>query len=138
MNRSGALGTLHESSIVGYLKRTFWPEADRLVKTGRFDRGDIRGPRGWTLEAKNTAKIDLPGHMTQARTEAKNNGHRLYALIQKARRGKNSTGRIEDAYFVVPFYIGAYLMRVEELCRMGYGTDAANVAIEFVRTHGDV
>ena len=121
MNRSGQLGTMFETAIVNLLKRTYWREADRLVKTGRLDRGDIRGPRGWTLEAKNTKGIDLPGFMAEARTEARNNGHHLFAVIQKARRGKNSSGSTEDAYFIVPLYIGAYLMRLEEIIREGEG-----------------
>lgn len=126
-NRNGAKGTEHETKIVRLFKRMFWPDADRLVKTGRLDRGDLRGPRGWTIEAKNLGAINLPKMIAEARTEAGNDGRRWFAGIQKARRGVNSSGRIEDAYFVVPLEMGALLMRAVEILEGMRGIAAGDI-----------
>ncbi len=114
VNKNGALGTSWETAIVRYFRETFWPEAMRRTKAGKNDPGDIHGPRGWTIEAKNHGRIELASFMGQVRRSAANNGHRFYAVIVKARRGLNSSGQSKDAYFVTTLEVGAYAMRCVE------------------------
>lgn len=107
---SKAAGTRWETRVVSYLTR-YWPDICRRELTGRFDKGDIRnGPDGWTLECKAEARINLPQYMREAKVEAENAGNHWYAAIVKNRRGKLSTGAVEDAFVVMPLHLWADLL----------------------------
>jgi hypothetical protein len=87
----------------------------RSPLTGRFDKGDfLNGPKGWTLEAKAEARINLPLYLRQAKAEAENNGHPWYAAVVKNRRGKFSSGSVEDAFVVMPLHLWAALAAEHE------------------------
>ena len=106
--------------MVSYLVR-FWPDICRRALTGRFDKGDIQnGPAGWTLECKAEARINLPQYLREARTEAENAGNHWYAAVVKNRRGKLSSGAVEDAFVVMHLSLWAeYVAEHEELYLKG-------------------
>jgi hypothetical protein len=108
-NNSKAAGTRWETAVVGYL-RSWWPTIDRRPLSGRYDRGDIKyGPRAWTIECKNEAKIRLPFYMRQAAVEATNNGDPWYVAVVRNRRGRLSSGTVADAFAVLPLRLWAQL-----------------------------
>ena len=109
---SKAAGTRWETQVCDFL-RSWWPEIDRRPLAGRYDKGDIKyGPQGWTLECKNEQRITLPLYLRQARNEASNNGDRWYVAVVRNRRGKFSTGAVEDAFAVLP--LGKWASLVSE------------------------
>lgn len=116
-NNSKATGTRWETAVVGFL-RFWWAEIDRRPLAGRYDRGDVKyGPKGWTIECKNEERIRLPFYMRQARVEAANNGDRWFVAVVRNRRGKLSTGAVEDAFAVMPLRLWAELVAEHErLC----------------------
>jgi hypothetical protein len=111
---SKAAGTRWETRVVSYLAR-WWSDICRRELTGRLDKGDIRnGPEGWTLECKAEARINLPRYLREAKVEAENAGNPLYAAIVKNRRGKLSTGSVEDAFVVMPLHLWADYVATHE------------------------
>jgi len=60
--------------------------AFRPALHGGKDRGDLFGVEGWTLQCRDTAKIDLAGAVDDARTQADNAGTPWFAAIVKRRR----------------------------------------------------
>lgn len=93
------------------LVANFWKDAgflwaDRKVKTGAADQGDITGIADWTLETKDTKTIDLPGAVDEAMIEAANAGTHWFAAIIKRRR-KN----VRDAYVVMPLWLFVELVK---------------------------
>lgn len=71
-NRNKAKGTSWETEIVNYLN-AYGLHAHR---TGSADAGsgDIHYAYGWTCEAKNEARIDLPGYLRQLKASAERSG----------------------------------------------------------------
>jgi hypothetical protein len=98
-----ALGTAHESAIVTWLRENGWPHADRRVKKGSKDEGDIRLADGVpvTIEAKTyKAKTSDPLHLAQwlreLADEIENSGSETGAVFAK-RRGTTDVGE----YFAI-------------------------------------
>lgn len=118
-----AAGTRWETRVVTYLRK-WWPNIERRQLSGRFDKGDIlNGPAWWTLECKAEARINLPQYLREAKAEAENAGNYLYAAVVKNRRGKLSTGAVEDAFVVMPLslwadYVATHEDDVRELARL--------------------
>lgn len=113
-NNNKAAGTRWETAVVNYL-RSWWETIDRRPLAGRYDRGDIKGgPRWWTIECKNEATIRLPFYLRQAKVEATNNGDPWYVAIVRNRRGRLSSGSVEDAFAVMPLRLWAQLVYEHE------------------------
>lgn len=93
-------GPAFERDVADYLAANGHPLADRRVKTGAKDRGDIGGVPGWTLECKNEKTISLAAYMEEARQEAVNAGTANYAAVVK-RRGKG----VSESYVVLPLAV---------------------------------
>lgn len=72
-------GSTFERRVADYLAR-WWEFADRRVKTGAKDKGDIAGIPGWTLECKYGVR-DLSAGVNEARVEAVNAGTRWWAAV---------------------------------------------------------
>jgi hypothetical protein len=106
VNRSKARGTAWESAIVTYLASRGWAYVERRTLSGAKDRGDIAGIPGVVIEAKACKAIDLSGWLTEATTEAVNDGADLGAVWIK-KRGKSSPG---DAYVLLDGRTFAYLL----------------------------
>jgi hypothetical protein len=99
-------GPRFERLVADYLAGEGFHAADRRIKTGARDKGDITGIPDWTLETKDLKTIDLAGMVTEATVEAANAGTTWFAAIQK-RRGKN----VRDAYVVLPLWLFARLLK---------------------------
>lgn len=93
-----AKGSSFERLIADYLALNGFPFADRRVKSGAKDKGDIGGVMAHgqrvVLEAKNTTRINLGTWATEAETERVNDGA-LAGLIVHKRHGK---GKAQDQW----------------------------------------
>jgi hypothetical protein len=90
-----AKGSTFERLIADYLATEIDDRIDRRVKTGANDKGDIGGLRHrghrLAIECKNHAAMNLAGWVTEAQTEARNDGALLGFVVHK-RRGKGQAG----------------------------------------------
>jgi len=86
-----AKGSSFERLIADYLKVNGFPFADRRVKNGAKDRGDVGGIHAHGLpvviEAKNTSKISLGTWAAEAEVERVND-EALAGVIVHKRHGK--------------------------------------------------
>lgn len=78
------------------------PQLFRPALHGAQDKGDLYGLHGWTLQCRDTARIDLAGAVDDARKQAANAGTRFFAAIVKRRRKG-----VEEAYVVMPAEVWA-------------------------------
>lgn len=87
MNRNQKVGTEFETLVLrGFQAR--YPQAVRLGKQGRFDKGDIWLPDApFIVECKREKSINLGGWMGEAEAEAANAGKPIGVVVHK-RRGK--------------------------------------------------
>lgn len=105
-NRSRDKGTAWETAIVGYLRASGAPHAERRRLSGAKDRGDIAGLPGVVVEAKwAAARLELAAWIAEAEAERVNAGAEL-AVVWHHRRGKASPG---DGYVTMT---GATLVRL--------------------------
>ena len=104
-NPSGAKGSRWERRLADYLKTHGHPHADRRVKTGRNDKGDIAGIEGWTLEAKACKRVELAAWLDEAEKEAANAGTTKFAVIFPRRNRQ-----VDDAFAVIPAWLLTELM----------------------------
>jgi hypothetical protein len=97
-NRSKQKGSSFESLIASYLNEEWDPNIERLPLQGSLDRGDISnfrvGQHLVAIEAKNCARLDLAGWITEAEVEAKNY-KALAGIVVHKRKAK---GRAADQY----------------------------------------
>jgi hypothetical protein len=81
--------------IADYLKANGFPFADRRVRNGAKDRGDIGGvgvhDQRLVFEAKNTTRISLGSWAAEAETERVNDKALAGVVIHK-RHGKGKAG----------------------------------------------
>lgn len=89
VNRSKTKGTAAETAVVGYLRVSGWPYAERRALNGNSDRGDIAGIVGATVEVKNCARIELGAWVDEAETERLND-RSDHAAVWHKRRGKGN------------------------------------------------
>ncbi len=94
-NPSGRKGAQWEIDSALYLQEHGFPLAERRVKSGRFDRGDMGGVRNYVLEAKAEVVIDLPGYLRELAVE-RENAKALFGAVWI----KNRRHGIEDGYAV--------------------------------------
>lgn len=88
-------GSTFERLIADYLKSNGFPFADRRVKNGAKDRGDVGGVhvhgQPVVLEAKNTSRISLGAWASEAEQERLNDEAIAGAIVHK-RHGKGQAG----------------------------------------------
>lgn len=99
-NPNGRRGSQFETDLVGLLRQR-GKEAERLIRTGRNDQGDVsvRTSSGlWVFEAKARKQFDISGALAEAEVEAGNYASQRglrepphFAAVIKAPR--KSTGR---------------------------------------------
>lgn len=93
-----AAGSSMERMVADYFRDNGFPFADRRVKTGAKDCGDVGGvhvhDRRLAIEVKNTAKISLGTWAAEAETE-RINDQALAGIIVHKRHGK---GKAEDQW----------------------------------------
>ncbi len=104
-SKSKIRGTRWESQVRDYFIGLGFVGVERRALTGNQDKGDLSGIPGWTLEAKNEARISLATYMDETQVEADNAKTPYFAAIVKRRR--RSTGQ---AYAVMPLYQLASLL----------------------------
>jgi hypothetical protein len=84
-----------ERLVADYFRDNGFPFADRRVKAGARDTGDVGGvhvhDRRLAIEVKNTAKIALGTWAAEAETERVND-QALAAIIVHKRHGKGKAG----------------------------------------------
>lgn len=106
MSRSRAsakqAGSSFERLVADWFKGNGFPFADRRVKRGKLDAGDIGGvhfgPHQLVLEAKDYGgKLELPAWIREAKSEAINAGALIGVVVAK-RRG---TKKPEDQYVIL-------------------------------------
>lgn len=93
-------GPRFERQVADYIKEQGFPFADRRVKTGAKDKGDIGGVPGWVLECKAPGPgkpLNLAQAMNEAEVEAANDGAEWFAAVVN-RAGKN----VSESYVVLP------------------------------------
>ena len=84
-NPSGRRGADWEQKVADYLKEEF-PLAERRVKNGRLDRGDIAGIPNVVIECKAERTIDIPGYLGELALEMENADARFGFVFVKNRR----------------------------------------------------
>jgi hypothetical protein len=92
-------GTRWESAVRDWLtargRRVFRPALH-----GTQDKGDLFGVDDWTIQCKDTAKLDFAGALDDARVQAANAGTKYFVAIVKRRRKG-----VAEAYAVMPLEI---------------------------------
>lgn len=90
-----AKGSSFERMVADFLKDHGFPFADRRVKSGAKDKGDIGGVMAHgerlVLECKNTSKISLGTWAVEAETERLND-NALAGMIVHKRHGRGKAG----------------------------------------------
>jgi hypothetical protein len=90
-----AKGSSFERLVADYFKANGFPYADRRVKNGAKDRGDVGGVhahgRGVVIEAKNTTRISLGTWAAEAEQERVND-EALSGVVIHKRHGKGKAG----------------------------------------------
>lgn len=93
-----AAGSSMERLVADYFRDNGFPFADRRVKTGARDTGDVGGvhvhDRRLAIEVKNTAKISLGTWAAEAEVE-RINDQALAGIVIHKRHGK---GKAEDQW----------------------------------------
>jgi len=89
-----AKGAKAENDVAGYLRDHGYPDADRRIRNGRNDRGDIGGVPYVVIEVKNTASYagELAGWLAEAETERRNAGADV-GLVWHKRKGTQDPGQ---------------------------------------------
>lgn len=90
-------GAGFERAVVAYLVANGFPRAARAYGAGRSDDvGDIDGVPGYTIQVRNTKRIDLAGTLDDADRQRVTAGSRYSAGIHKRRNRP-----VADAYVVM-------------------------------------
>ena len=105
-NPNGRRGAQWETDVVAFLKANGFPAAERRVREGAKDRGDIAGIPGVVIECKNEARINLPGYLREAEAERVNADAAIAPVFVK-RRGKG----VKDGYMVMDIETGVWMLR---------------------------
>ncbi len=80
-------GTKAESGVVGYLRATYWPYAERRSLAGALDKGDVTGTPGLCWEVKATSgALQWWSWMAEACVERINANAALEILVVKPPR----------------------------------------------------
>lgn len=99
-NPNGRAGAEFEQALVDYAKAHGFPHAERRVKNGSKDRGDLILHTGWVVEAKNEKVRDVPAAMREAKREAANAAVARYAAVHKYRNHQ-----IAEAIVSLPWWL---------------------------------
>jgi len=89
-NPSGAKGARAERMVADWFKAHGWMYADRRVKTGAKDTGDIGGIP-CVVEVKDCRTMMLAGWLDEATVEAENAGVE-FGVVMHHRKGKGYPG----------------------------------------------
>lgn len=86
---------------MSFLRHNGYPDADRKVRGGRNDKGDVMlgslSKYPVIIEAKNVAQRDLAGWVAEAEVEAVNAGAKV-GVVWAKRAGKSDPG---ESYIIL-------------------------------------
>lgn len=91
-------GTRWESAVRDFLTSVGLP-VFRPALHGNLDKGDLFGLEGWTIQCRDTAKLDFAGALDDAAEQAANAKTPNFVAIVKRRRKS-----VAQAYAVLPLY----------------------------------
>lgn len=74
-------GTRFETRLVRYLAEKGFPYAERRVRSGSKDRGDVSGIPGVCIEAKAVKRLAIPEWVDESLVEQINAGAQLAYVI---------------------------------------------------------
>jgi hypothetical protein len=97
-NHAGRIGSEWEQRCVNYMAKNGFPYAERRVKNGPKDRGDLAGVPGVMLEFKAERAYDLAGYMNEVAVEKTNAHAQVGAAVVKRRKHG-----VDRAYVVMEF-----------------------------------
>jgi hypothetical protein len=89
VNRSKVKGTQAETAVIGYLRDSGWPDAERRALNGTQDRGDVAGVPGVCIEVKNQRDFELAAWMDEALREGRM-ANAPVTVVWHKRRNKGS------------------------------------------------
>lgn len=72
MTKPKAKGTAAETAVVGLLKATYWPYAERRALSGNKDKGDTTGHPGFIIEVKAAKAHPVPAWLRETELERHN------------------------------------------------------------------
>ena len=105
-NPNGRKGARWETRLAHFLKDNGFPLAERRVRGGSKDRGDISGIPFTVIEAKNESRLDLPRYLREAEVERANDGAEL-GIVCVPYKGHT----VAQGYFVVTLETGVRMLR---------------------------
>lgn len=85
VNRPKIKGTAAETAVVNYLRRRYWPHAERRALAGSVDKGDISGVINVCIEVKDCKQLTFGPWLKEALTERDNAGVDIGAVWAKRR-----------------------------------------------------
>jgi hypothetical protein len=65
-------GTAAETLVARYLRKTYWPHAERRALSGGQDKGDITGTPGLVWEVKAAKTLCVPAWLRETEAERQN------------------------------------------------------------------
>jgi hypothetical protein len=82
MSKSKQKGTLAETAVAEYLKKT-WPAVERRTLGGSNDKGDIAGVENCVVEVKNQRTYKISEWLKETEIERRNAGTDYGVLVVK-------------------------------------------------------
>jgi hypothetical protein len=82
MSKSKQKGTLAETAVAEYLKKT-WPAVERRTLSGAKDKGDILGVPNFVVEVKNQRTYKISEWLKETEQERANAGTDYGVLVVK-------------------------------------------------------
>lgn len=86
VNRPKIKGTAAETAVVNYLRRRWWPAAERRALQGSVDKGDIAGVLNVAIEVKDCKHLTFGPWLKEALLERDNAGADV-GVVWAKRRG---------------------------------------------------
>jgi hypothetical protein len=90
-NKPKVKGTDWETELVNYLNEFPFPDEAERTGSADFGSGDIHLGE-WVIEAKNEARIDLPGYLKQLKAEVARNEFEPLKSVVMVKNRRHSVG----------------------------------------------
>ena len=114
MSKSKQKGTLAETAVAEYLKKT-WPAVERRTLGGANDKGDIAGVPNCVVEVKNQRTYKISEWLKETEQERANAGTDFGILVVKP----NGVGvsRTQDWWAIVSLETLTQLIKDSEIAK---------------------
>lgn len=114
MSAARRKGTSAETTVVGWLRQSGWPYAERRALAGAKDLGDITGTPGIVWEVKAGSRLCIPEWLAETDVEKANAAASVGMLVVKP-KGVGATN-VHNWWVIQPLNQATWLLRVA-----GYG-----------------